>query len=55
LSHCPEITIELVESDREPGGIGELAVPVVGPAIANALFAGSGQRIRRLPLSLDKI
>lgn len=51
LSHCPEITIEIVESDREPGGFGELAVPVVAPAIANALFAATGNRIRRLPLS----
>ena len=51
LSHCPEIIVELIESDREPGGIGELAVPVVAPAIANALAAATGRRIRRLPLS----
>jgi isoquinoline 1-oxidoreductase subunit beta len=51
LSHCPEITVELLESDREPGGIGELAVPVVAPAIANALAAATGRRIRTLPLS----
>lgn len=54
LSHCPEIIVELLESDREPGGIGELAVPVVAPAIANALAAATGRRIRRLPLSPEK-
>lgn len=53
LSHCPEITVELIDSDREPGGIGELAVPVVAPAIANALAAATGRRIRRLPLSQE--
>lgn len=55
LQHCPEISIEILESDREPGGFGELAVPVVAPAIANALFAATGSRIRRLPLSPVKL
>lgn len=51
LSQTPQILIEFVESDREPGGLGEIGVPVVAPAIANALFAATGRRIRRLPLS----
>lgn len=55
LSQTPEILIEFVDSDRDPGGIGEIAVPVVGPAIANALFAATGRRIRRLPLSANSI
>jgi isoquinoline 1-oxidoreductase subunit beta len=55
LSHTPEITVEIIDSDREPGGFGELAVPVVAPAIANALFAATGNRIRRLPLSPMKL
>lgn len=51
LAQSPEISIEILDSDREPGGFGELAVPPVAPAIANALFAATGNRIRRMPLS----
>jgi isoquinoline 1-oxidoreductase beta subunit len=51
LSQTPQILVEFVDSDREPGGLGEIGVPVVAPAIANALFAATGRRIRRLPLS----
>lgn len=51
LSQTPQILVEFVESDREPGGLGEIGVPVVAPAIANAMFAATGRRIRRLPLS----
>lgn len=51
LSQIPQITIEIIDSDRDPGGLGEIAVPVVAPAIANAMFAATGRRIRRLPLS----
>ena len=50
LSNCPDITVELLESDAAPGGASELAVPVVAPAIANALAAASGSRHRRVPL-----
>ena len=50
LADVPEIEIEFIRSDEEPGGIGEIAVPVVAPAIANALFSASGVRLRELPL-----
>jgi len=51
LSQCPQILIEFIDSDRDPGAIGEIGVPVVAPAIANAMFAATGRRIRRIPLS----
>ena len=51
LSQSPEIIVEFVESDRDPGGLGEIGVPVVAPAIANALYAATGRRVRRIPLS----
>lgn len=51
LADMPEITVELVVSNEAPGGAGELGVPAVAPAIANALFAGSGRRFRSLPFA----
>jgi isoquinoline 1-oxidoreductase beta subunit len=50
LEDCPEIAIELVDSDAEPFDPGEIGVPPVAPAIANALFSATGLRLRRLPL-----
>jgi isoquinoline 1-oxidoreductase subunit beta len=51
LADMPEMSVELIVSNNELGGIGELGVSAVAPAIANALFAGSGRRFRSLPLS----
>ena len=50
LSDVGEITVELIRSTAGAGGIGEVAVPPVAPAIANALFTVTGQRLRTLPL-----
>lgn len=51
LANAPEVVVELITSQEEPGGVTELAVPPVAPAIANALFALTGQRLRSLPLA----
>ena len=53
MSDMPAVDIALIESGAEPTGIGEVAVPPVAPAIANAVFALSGKRMRALPLSLN--
>ena len=45
------ICVDLVESNAAPGGVGEPGVPPVAPAIANAMFALTGKRVRELPLS----
>ncbi|MGZ8286589.1 MAG: molybdopterin cofactor-binding domain-containing protein [Allosphingosinicella sp.] len=50
LAASPEVTVELLESEEEPGGATELGVPVAAPAIANALHALTGRRLRSLPL-----
>ncbi|UZK68124.1 molybdopterin-dependent oxidoreductase [Sphingomonas sp. S1-29] len=50
LADMPEITVELIRSQADPGGVGEIAIPPVAPAIANAIVAASGIRLRRLPL-----
>ncbi len=50
LADAPRIEIELLNSGHAPGGVGELAVPPVAPAIANALYTQTGKRFRSLPL-----
>ena len=52
LADAPEVTVELMPSDEAPGGATELGVPTAAPAIANALFALTGRRLRSLPLAI---
>lgn len=49
LADTPEITVELVPSAADPGGVSDLGVPAVAPAVANALAAATGNRPRHLP------
>jgi isoquinoline 1-oxidoreductase beta subunit len=51
LADTPDITVEMIRSEADPGGVGELAVPPVAPAIANSLQASTGFRMRTLPLT----
>jgi len=51
LAQMPKIDVIILESGDKPGGVGEEAVGPVAPAVANALFAATGRRIRQLPLS----
>ena len=50
MPEVPPIAVDLFASSEAPGGIGEAGVPLVAPAIANAVFALTGKRIRALPL-----
>jgi len=50
LAETPAIEIMLIDSAAAPGGVGEVGTPPVAPAVANALFAASGERRRSLPL-----
>lgn len=50
LADVPEITVEFIQSNEAPGGVTEIGVPAVAPAIANALFSAAGVRLRELPL-----
>ncbi|WP_341234987.1 molybdopterin cofactor-binding domain-containing protein [uncultured Sulfitobacter sp.] len=51
LYQTPQITVRGLENGEKLRGIGEPAVPPAAPALANAIFAATGQRIRELPLS----
>jgi isoquinoline 1-oxidoreductase beta subunit len=55
FNQMPKIDVVVVEGGDKPGGIGEVGVPLVAPAIANAVFALTGKRARSLPLSDQKI
>jgi isoquinoline 1-oxidoreductase beta subunit len=50
LSQAPKVQTHIVPSTRHPAGVGEPAVPPLAPAVANALFALTGKRLRALPL-----
>jgi isoquinoline 1-oxidoreductase beta subunit len=50
LSETPEMTTHVIPSQAEPGGVGETGTPCAAPALANALFALTGKRLRSLPL-----
>jgi isoquinoline 1-oxidoreductase beta subunit len=50
LADIGEVTVELMRSSADPAGITDLAAPLVAPAIANALYTWTGQRLRSLPL-----
>jgi isoquinoline 1-oxidoreductase beta subunit len=52
LADTPLIETHLVPSTRPPGGAGEPGTPPLAPALANALFALTGRRLRELPLSV---
>jgi isoquinoline 1-oxidoreductase beta subunit len=52
LNEMPTVEVHIVPSDAPPSGVGEPGTPPIAPAVANAVFALSGQRLRRLPLQL---
>jgi isoquinoline 1-oxidoreductase subunit beta len=53
MPHAPPVDVYFIESDFSPTGLGEPALPPLAPAVANAIFAASGQRPRTLPISED--
>jgi isoquinoline 1-oxidoreductase beta subunit len=50
MNEAPQIATHIIASQADPGGMGEPPCAVVAPALANAVFAASGQRMRKLPL-----
>jgi isoquinoline 1-oxidoreductase beta subunit len=55
MNQTPKIDVVLVQSTEKPGGIGEPATALIAPAVANALFAATGKRLRKLPLTPENI
>ena len=53
MDEMPTVEVVCLASDRPPSGVGEIGVPPIAPAVTNALFALTAQRVRRLPIRLD--
>ena len=52
MNESPEIDVVIVDSGTEPTGVGEPGLPPIAPAVANAVYKATGQRLRSLPLQL---
>jgi isoquinoline 1-oxidoreductase beta subunit len=50
LADAPRVAVEFIRSDEKPGGLGEPCVPPIAAAVANAIFAATGIRVRDLPI-----
>ena len=55
MPETPVIETHIVESNEKPTGVGEPGVPPLAPAVCNALFVLTGNRIRTLPITADML
>jgi isoquinoline 1-oxidoreductase beta subunit len=53
MAAAPEVEVQLIDSGFAPCGAGEMGIPPVAPALANAICAATGRRMRRLPLRVE--
>ena len=55
MNEVPEIQVKALSNNKPPGGVGELGLATTGAAVANAVFAATGARVRELPLLPDRV
>ena len=55
MDSAPDVEVHIVPSTESPTGMGEPGVPPLAPAFANAVFAATGKRLRRLPLRTEDL
>jgi isoquinoline 1-oxidoreductase beta subunit len=55
MNEVPDIQVKALSNDKPPSGVGELGLATTGAAVANAVFAATGARVRELPLMPDRV
>jgi isoquinoline 1-oxidoreductase beta subunit len=55
MHEMPRIDVHIIKNMEDPGGVGEPGLPPIAPAITNAVFAATGKRIRKLPITPNDI
>ena len=55
MNEMPKVEVHIVQSSEKPGGIGEPGTPPIAPAVANAIFAATGKRLRHLPFDTAQL
>jgi isoquinoline 1-oxidoreductase beta subunit len=55
INEMPQVEVHIINSEADPSGIGEMGVPPIAPAIANAVFSATGIRVRHLPIKIEDL
>ncbi|MGB8982950.1 MAG: molybdopterin cofactor-binding domain-containing protein, partial [Anaerolineales bacterium] len=55
MDEMPVVEVHIVESGQRPSGMGEMGVPPIAPAVANAIFAATGKRVRHIPIKPEDL
>ena len=55
INEAPAVEVHIVHSDEPPGGMGEPGTSAIVPAVVNAIFAATGQRLRTLPVDTGRL
>lgn len=55
MRSMPKVEVEIIDSSVDPGGMGETGYPSVSPALANAVFAATGKRVRKFPIRVNEL
>lgn len=55
MDEMPAVQVFIIETDNSPSGMGEMGVPPIAPAVANAVYAATGKRVRHIPIRPDDL